>query len=123
MNDVQRARLVEVAEWLERGGDEYKGVHEFNMRYWDVASACGTLCCVGGAIEAFNREAVAELRRTRQYMTRESMAAALVGIDAVEAYRLFYPDYIEQFAATAKDVAKVVRHLIDTGKVDWSKAA
>lgn len=126
----ERLRLIQIAEWLERGGDEHQGRKTvFDMDHWlthnwcvwrysedgmEVAGECGTACCIGGATQFFNLE-----HYTNDDELWPAVSARLLGLDTDAATKLFYqfPDGVE-----AHQAAKVVRHLLATGEVDWEKA-
>jgi hypothetical protein len=132
----ERLRLIEVAEWLERGGDEYRGVARFDMRCWKEEAACGTVCCIGGALQMFNRELLREKVRAKMYapdyldsedleILLDEHVPAIIGLSEEEADLLFYPApglRDRAWRAKPQQAAKVIRHLLATGKVDWNKA-
>lgn len=99
--EMNKRRLDIVAKWLEGGAKEKHGVAHFDMRDWK----CGSVCCIGGAAQ--------------QFFGRDSDAGELLGLDAVQEHALFYPNSSRAHASTPKEAAKVVRHLIHTGVVDW----
>jgi len=104
----------------------------FNMKFWarDFETSnpiysvsalehnCGTAACIGGWAEAlfdpdrkFHHNGVAH-------------AGELLGLDADVAERLFFPrDDDHAWGATSAQAAKVVDHLINTGRVEWSVIA
>lgn len=98
----------------------------FNMRWWNeetklltrnaraqYSDGCGTVACIGGTINVLAGHA----------SSRDSFAAAQwLGVDGDDAIALFYPVDARVWRATRSQAAKVLRHLADTGKVDWSVA-
>lgn len=123
----EQERLEEVALWLEQDS-EYKGVSGFDMEDWvDVETACGTTCCIGGAIIEFNREAAQKIRQRlldgNLFDNEETIAAELAGLNEFTAHSLFFPfGILGGWQATREQGAKVIRHLLATGEVDWAKA-
>lgn len=127
-----RKTLEEVYQWLEAGAPHAtSNGSAFTMEYWDQpigeilegasvysdnVGACGTAMCIGGAIEQFSGVDAYE---------------HILGVDGSDEddkviilQQLFHPDengYEKGYYATPQQAAKVVRHFIDTGEVDWSK--
>jgi hypothetical protein len=80
-------------------GDRLQPTH-FNMRHWH----CGTCACIGGHAEAmFGHPDALEL-------------------DSDQEDELFYPSNppLKYDEIQPADAAKVLRHLAETGEVDWS---
>lgn len=117
-------RLEEIAKWLDDGAIHVTAggtVYGFNMGYWDnsvddiveedaaaaESQGCGSVMCIGGAAEQFYGE----------------YASEALGLDRYTSRRLFYPrDHFtktEYEDLTPENCAKVIRHLIKTGNVDW----
>lgn len=118
---AELAALFEpVLEWLDKGGDRN---YRFNMRGFYHQSRCGTSCCIAGALGVFNKdlnlEGVSQFNDSE--MSRASRAEhALVrnyGMDEDDAFELFFGD----LEAGPAQAARVVRHWIETGEVDWSQ--
>lgn len=135
-------RLTKIAEWLEGGA-----VHEnltFDMdsglvlteKAWAAGdlAACGTSCCIAGAAVAFfsgdedknillSGEASwvgrhHDRREAGWYAVRQ-LAQDLLGLDYGEANKLFTPRIYSLMAVDAAWAARTVRHLIETGAVEW----
>ena len=100
----------EVLAWLDRGGDE---TARFNMCRWQ--SDCGTACCIGGyAMQMIGRGV----------LDWPEVGDAL-GMSREDSRRLFFmfgvPDEAPvMWHVTPAIAARVCRHWIATGKVDWS---
>lgn len=123
MTKLDVEKLEYVAKWLEAGAPHTPEGQGFNMDEWMRHSeedfyavdyqghACGTAMCIGGALEQFFGLG----------------ADKEVGLEVSDgewtlADQLFYPwdhfsraiDYNDPLLA-----AKVIRHLIATGEVNW----
>lgn len=121
------ARLERVARWLERGGDTgdrcKRRVHFAMETFGDNTNVCGTPACIAGAVIAFNY-------RTRNSIHQHPFDAAnqLLGLHPWVAQELFYASGAVDIGYSLSQVkpewaAKVVRHLLATGEVDWKKFA
>lgn len=139
---MNKERLLELADLLE----SEKVVGHFDMDYFfksynlsvpththklgaaEALNVCGTVACIAGwAVAAFNP------KLQGFQIDYEQIAADLLGLRYEQADRLFTPsdngddcdpedEDRSPYAASAKQAAKVVRHLAETGEVDWSKA-
>lgn len=131
-----RKALVAVAEWLEAGaphtvlGNGLK-VDAFNMEnVVQVDDACGTSCCIAGAICQFeglgleNRYSCGSLPWDGSQGGSE-LARTFIGLEDREARELFTPwntfeGDSDSFNSAARGGA-VIRHLLATGEVDWNR--
>lgn len=131
-----RAALVRVAEWLENGakhvvvGRTGREIGLFDMEYGVQPTSCGTACCIAGAVYQFEGLQGAENHADFFREVGPQAKALIKGAlpfsgdedDALDA--LFMPwdffdyDYTEEFSSPAR-AAKVIRHLLATGIVDW----
>lgn len=122
---MNKRRLVKLAEWLEAGAPEKKGVAGFDMSSYVEVRKCGTVCCLAGAAQCFfdPKHTVKNLNKWWPDWDW-SEAAELLGLDPTTADALFHPDQISDTMCwehiKPKQAARVVRHLIETGKVDWT---
>lgn len=144
---MNRERLIELAEWLEAGAPHKDGVDKFDMEVGIAYSSCGTACCIAGAATQFfggerGKELAREAREDYEvevefdeyargeacfYGSRGplSYAIELLELDTDQARSLFIPrdsvDGIEfdNNQITPEWAGRTVRHLIETGKVDW----
>lgn len=124
--------------WLEAGapdtntespmiGDKLIG---FNMREYVRETDCGTICCIGGAIAAFDP-------KTQQSNPTSWEIIKLLGFNpddfiagsvGTELRKLFNPDendfgpsvIKEAYKATPERAARVFEHFLRTGIADWS---
>jgi hypothetical protein len=141
-------RLTELAEWLEAGAPHKNGVVAFDMNVGVAHNGCGTVCCIAGAAVQFFSplasdyasdaedsydQAVLENDYNNGEATLASQcdflrvgrdAQALLGLDLETAEALFKPESEHWGEAiwdeiTPMKAARVVRHLIATGRVDW----
>ena len=122
MNIVNLNKLIEFLE------SECATQH-FNMKQWikpvrgkgfpatqqeieEFENACGTACCIGGW---------AQLMHIKDgYKRHINSAEAYLGLDHEIAHELFYPTDPYIYLKDPKLAAKVLRHLVETGEVDWS---
>lgn len=129
MQAIHRERLTRLAEWLEAGAP-----HEhvkFNMRTYFrftgehgetvpfLEEACGAVCCIAGAAtQFFDPDRV----RTYCYVGKQVFKHAknLLGLTWGQAQDLFIPRTLHRDKIKPQDAAKVIRHFLDTGEVDWS---
>lgn len=123
-------RLNIIAEWLEAGAPHKNG-YGFNMNTWystdetDYANnECGTVMCIGGAAQQFFG---GPSSFKSDYDEDIMSAGELLGLDYDTAHSLFYPpddknyyDPTSYYCKGPKEVAEVVRHLMETGEVDWA---
>lgn len=127
MVDVKELNI----ELLEKFADYLEHVAEedgfFSML--DYFTSCGSPSCMAGhAIFLFQNEdwkAGREKDVTLNSFDAHGSAADLFGLDELQAHKLFIPSTdgptVNPYDATAKGAAGVVRNLITTGEVDWTK--
>lgn len=137
MNEQGKQALVRVAEWLEAGAPhvniDSRDIGMFDMgeavtpnKQNEFGEACGTACCIAGAVFQFEGLGGFEGNPTTGLdffwevspKVREHLA-----IDEDTASALFLPwehfdGEVEEFSDPAL-AAKVVREFIATGVVDW----
>lgn len=120
-NAKARDRLMKVLTWLDGGGDTHiDGVRvKFKMDDWldtkhrKIAGKfvhCGTACCIGGYIDVLNGNAT------------DITAASWAGLTDEQRAELFVPFYYDYTRITVKEAAECLRHVIETGTVDWKRA-
>lgn len=116
-------RLVIIAEWLERGGDAIKdkGIGGFDMDMWQLERSCGTICCIGGSVAMFFPDVYRHFMATDpEALEHVSPAGKALGLTEEQEQDLFFEyESPDDNPVTAEDAAKVIRHLIATGEVDW----
>lgn len=136
--------LIKVAEWLEDGAKHvsFGTGHEvgvFDMEQAVTASgfgsdyredACGTACCIAGAIVQFENLISPVLSGAHDFFDSYdgagvgTIAAKHLGISEEDAEQLFEPwnefgfEGYSEFSDPQR-AAKVVRHYLETGIVDW----
>lgn len=135
-------RLTKLAEWLESGAphvaDTITGIPVTGFDYRvGLASAgdCGTVCCIAGAAAQFWGEPaedhlaewVEALQgplpgpREAQFFGPGGIgqeASLVLGLDDDTAEGLFHDGEWDE--PDPQHAARVIRHLIATGTVDWS---
>lgn len=81
----------------------------FNMLTWNDAEPCGTVCCIGGHIAPTGNDKLTQV-------------AQQLGISIDTADLLCHPllPVYDWGRITPAQAARVLRHLAETGKVDWS---
>lgn len=125
LKPIHKARLAVLADWLEAGGES---PHiKFGMYTYltfldkngnetpDKDEACGSICCMAGALAQTFGDRMA-MRKGTSIM---QCARELVGMNALDAMELFVPSMLDLRAVTPRQAARVVRHLIATGEIDW----
>lgn len=114
-------RLLTLASHIEKMPEGYAAdyVTGFDMNQWraefcspkakDPLHACGTVSCIGGTAE----------------ILFGGSAFDVLGASSDQDYdtlkRLFYPPLNDSpgWEATPAQAARVIRHLVETGKVEW----
>jgi hypothetical protein len=133
---VDVEKMEPIYRWLLNGGENLKtpvGNYDFCFRFWSdvravaqpyatldppwglspdqIPGSCGSICCIGGAIEAL-------------YGEGEDLGPVetgkLVGLDSVASNLLFFGTAVFRSNMAAQDFAKVVKKLMDENVVDWS---
>lgn len=108
-------RMDQWADQLDANGESM--LIDFAQRDSLLRHDCGTCACIGGWTMAL-------LGEGKITMSSEA-AGALLGLGKNEATCLFYPAYIanrEWGKITPEQGVRVLDHLLETGKVDWSVA-
>lgn len=136
---MNKHRLTVLADWLERGAPH---AHiRFDMRTYiakfdkngrvlpdcDVnvkpEDVCSTACCMAGVLtQTYAPHTLVRNGRVILGVPIWRIAAQVAGLTRTQAYLLFVPPTIPLNRITAKEAAKVVRHLVATGVVDWRVA-
>lgn len=134
---MNKERLLQVADAIERGGIEGLG---FNMAYHYLTLSearvgdkeaqdlsghdCGTIGCIAGwTVAIFRKPNLLEMH-TVEF---EDEAASILELHRCIATELFRPehgtgadpDLVPGWDATPAQAAMVIRHLVETGEVDW----
>lgn len=127
-----RNALEQIAEWLEAGAPhvdhEGRTVDHFNMEYpvSKDGPECGTTCCIAGALVQFNGlddRDLLEATGNIAWYTVKRLAVDFLDIGPATATELFEPwvyfDGADDSFNDPKRAAKVLRHYLETGRVDW----
>lgn len=150
MNEQGKKALIKVAEWLEAGAPhvvikEGQTIAEFDMNYGGepLEDGCGTACCIAGALVQFeglmepdpdtgsieffseDEDEYDGLEGERELGAGE-VAQNFLDITEDDADKLFMPFNNFEYGASyefsiPERAAAVVRHFIETGKVEWDK--
>ena len=116
--------LTDLAELLRSLDDTPDTLLGFDMEYEYVnrnssPHACGSACCIGGWVQACNPE-------TRAIELEDAVMSLVSGdsdITLAQVYKVCFPIQEEEaWDATAKQAARAVEILRDTGKCDWLRA-
>lgn len=143
--------LTNIAEWLEAGAPEARHGFGFDMRWWKMTGdamdpfedesreTCGTTCCIAGAAIELSG-VMLNFSEWAEGTDCSATARRVLGLTEEQALSLFDPwldDYWSRpnlmdmllfdevglrKPIDPRAAAKVVRHLIATGEVDWFKA-
>lgn len=134
ISEQGRLALTKVAEWLEAGAPHVdadgRHIDDFNMNYSLRDTGCGTSCCIAGAVYQF------EGLHTHHPEWFEDLGPVVkdyLQIDPFVAGQLFEPwayfnlqanrDEGESISSPYNDTAlaaRVIRHFLATGVVDWN---
>ena len=139
---VNRENVLKVAEAIETGALVERGIG-FNMARYGAAvddiakdhiDNCGTVCCIAGYALALKRPDISGEDIAGEHFNIEAEATRYLGLDLGDAGELFLPQppysrpwnqidhqrYLAQI--TPAQAVRVLRHLAETGEVDWSIA-
>jgi hypothetical protein len=114
--------LVQFLRNLPDEGTEFDGeiigfdMFETASSRQDTAHPCGSACCIGGWAMLLTDQ-----------MQADSMVDVLQGMDPLlsshELFRLCFPRHVTgAYEATAKQGARALEILIETGTCDWGRA-
>jgi hypothetical protein len=139
-SQVDKEKLEPIYQWLVNGGEDLKCVVGGKERHYDfcylewrtsrssaemyniIPGHCGSVCCVGGAIEQYYRDQFKEIPSYAD-------VGIFVGLDFAVTDNLFFPSRagvvkegreIDAYKLSATEVAKVLRKLMDENVLDWS---
>lgn len=119
---MNKENILKVADAIEQHSIPTLG---FNMNWWGYTfdptkpenqkhdksgHNCGTVACIGGWTETL-------------FKTTDARSA--LELPTSVATQLFYPDQNgapQAYEATPVHAVRVLRHLAETGKVDWARA-
>ena len=118
---MRKDRILALADLIEQQPHTDEDAAEgFTME--SITHDCGTPACIAGwaAWEASGRQS-RDLYDI--YADVEGQAREFLGIGYSEADVLFYPPFPVIYATvTPTEAAATLRHLAETGRVDWSVA-
>ena len=92
------------------------------IEYLSSMLDCGTPACVAGhALFLFREKALDDVAKYKPTFSIEpDTAARLLGItDEEMKWALFDPNPLDDEPVTAEQAVRTLRHLTETGKVDW----
>lgn len=133
--------LIKVAEWLEDGAKHVNienghKIDQFDMEHAVTNNGCGTACCIAGALVQFEGLIQPVIKGSAIFFDEVddetddlvegvgSLATNYLGIDKDDAEKLFIPwdhfsaENYSEFSDPER-AARVIRHYLDTGVVDW----
>lgn len=125
LKPIHKARLEALANWLEKGGESPHiqfGMYTYltlldedGNETFDENQACGSVCCMAGALA----QTFGNIKTTIHGHGIFDVARELVGLNLNDAVDLFVPA-LDLHSITPRQAARVVRHLLATGEIDWS---
>lgn len=117
MNKEYILELADFLETIQPGAES-----GFNMNWYMNKNCndysghkCGTVACIAGWIALRDGQ-----EEPAEWYTK--YGAKKLGIDLDLAFKLFSPRRIWAYDATPQQAAIVLRHLANTGEVDWNVA-
>ena len=118
---MNKANILRIADAIEKHEIEDLGFHmaAFHITgiYADLSGhGCKTTACIAGWTLSLLKPKWEDLNAH----DIEQGARSILGLDQEQAEDLFYlPDYMSRNSVTAKQAARTLRHLAETGEVDW----
>lgn len=118
---MDKERILHLADVIEKGSDQLG----FNMAFYEYLTSnpdldmsghkCGTVACIAGwAVHTFPPD--------DRYATAWTAARDQLGLTTFQADQLFEPSVDAAYEkATPEIAAKVLRHLAETGEVEWER--
>lgn len=136
ITEVGRKRLIQIAEWLEAGAPHQTkaGIVRFDLSVGVQKNACGTACCIAGAVCQFNKPFdTDDLSYAGDFNNGDAevafygddedsvfgRAVELLGISEDDAEALFTPTGVDWYRVTPAEAAATIRHYLETGEVNW----
>lgn len=137
---MNKRTILKVAKAIETAAKRKEGLRGvgFNMDSYiadadevrcDHVDSCGTVSCIAGwtclvAGGLNDADSLREIEATQSVYAIPRRAAEILGIDFETRYDLFTPHGAGPWASiTPAHAVAVLRHLAETGVVDWSVGA
>lgn len=101
-------------QWFKHFGPAAKANPDMAKLFQHGPPKCDTVACMGGHCN---------ILWGNGSLQDEQGAAASLGLDYADANRLFYPNTVRLGKwddITPKKAARVLRHLVKTGEIDWT---
>lgn len=122
--------LIGVAEWLEAGAPHVGDVAGFDLSVGVQMAdpACGTVCCIAGALVQFNEPVTEKLISQIDYDDDDTeynwgtifdKGMEIAGLTEDQAGELFEPSDFNRSEIKPEQAAKVIRHYLSKGVVNW----
>ena len=121
---MNKERILEIADLIEAGHERMV----FDMEVFGDEHPCGTAACIAGwTVARFGENDDAEeIDHRRPLGDGDDVfdgALSVLGLSFPEAQRLFAPnerrDGVSMSEITAEHAVRTLRHLAETGEVDW----
>ena len=119
---MNKERILEIADLIETGHERMV----FDMEVFGDEHPCGTAACIAGwAVARFGENDDAEEIDHRRPLGDAVFdgAQSVLGLSFPEAHQLFAPnerrDGVSMSDVTASHAVRTLRHLAETGEVDW----
>jgi len=124
--DMNKERILQLADAIENQSIWLSTEKvNFNIYEWFIEDECGTFACIAGsAVILFNPEKAKIWKNDKCFHSWSKEAQNLLGLGSTTKDYLFTPYLIPHYSVGDIDknvVAKVLRNLAKTGKVEWEK--
>ena len=122
-NTLHTDRILQLADVIEQQPDtSVEAPSGFSMS--DVRHYCGTPCCIAGWALAAAGDTGPESMDLGNYVDVFTRAGNYLGLVGEQDMDLFAPAYTvallgDENHITARHAAAVLRHLAETGEIDW----
>jgi hypothetical protein len=100
-----KSRLEQLADYLDN-----IPANDFNMRFWEQ-------CIHGHACKLFARDLGKYWGKNGN---EQDKVGEYLGLSHEQTFKLFNPGFFLMRTVTAREAAKVIRHLVLTGSVEWA---
>ena len=120
---MNKERIMEIADLIETGHERMV----FDMGVFGDEHPCGTAACIAGwTVARFGEnDDTKEIDHRRPVLNFDVFddALSVLGLSFPEARQLFAPneerDGVSMTEVTASHAVRTLRHLAETGEVDW----